>query len=244
MEKELFRELGFSERETRVYLALLELGETTVGPIAAKTRIQHSKVYPTLEKLIDKGLASFVIKSKTKYFAAQDPKLILSILKEKERRLEQLLPKLEQKRKFAKEKHVATVYEGYNGVKGMFETIIDGLGKKDYYYVFAFKEEYEKSKKVKRLLRSVHQRLAEKGVDDRLIAHTSIRNDFKETYRGIRNAKLGLININLPLGLVIVTGRVINFSWSERPIAVEIVSQSIGEQYRRFFLEMWKMAKK
>ena len=44
MEEEIFRDLGFSERETKVYLALLELGSTTVGPIAAKTRMQDSKV--------------------------------------------------------------------------------------------------------------------------------------------------------------------------------------------------------
>ena len=77
MEEKVFRDLGFSEREIKVYLALLELGSTTVGPVAAKTRLQHSKVYQTIEKLIDKGLVTFVLKSKTKYFQAEEPKQIL-----------------------------------------------------------------------------------------------------------------------------------------------------------------------
>jgi len=84
---EILRELGFSEREIKVYLALLKLGQTTVGPIAAKTRMQHSKVYQTLEKLIDKGLVSFVLKSKTKHFEAQDPKHILILSKKKKESL-------------------------------------------------------------------------------------------------------------------------------------------------------------
>ena len=86
MEISILKEIGFSDREIKVYLALLELGETTVGPIASRTRIQHSKIYQTLEKLIDKGLISFIIKSKTKYFQAQNPNQILNMLKEKERR--------------------------------------------------------------------------------------------------------------------------------------------------------------
>ena len=81
MEEEIFRDIGFSEREIKVYLALLGIGQTTVGPIAAETRLQHSKVYQTLEKLIDRGLVSYVIKSKTKYFQAHNPKQILNILK-------------------------------------------------------------------------------------------------------------------------------------------------------------------
>ena len=95
----VLREIGFSEREAKVYLALLELGQTTVGPIAAKTRIQHSKVYPTLEKLIDRGLVSFIIRSKTKYFQASDPTHISNILRERERKFNAILHKLKQKQK-------------------------------------------------------------------------------------------------------------------------------------------------
>ena len=100
MEDGILRELGFSEREIKIYLALLSLGQTTVGPIAAKTRMQHSKVYQTLEKLIDKGLVSFVIKSKTRHFEAQDPKHILGFIKEKERRFAEILPDLQQMKSF------------------------------------------------------------------------------------------------------------------------------------------------
>ena len=243
MEISILKEIGFSDREIKVYLALLELGETTVGPIASRTRIQHSKIYQTLEKLIDKGLISFIIKSKTKYFQAQNPNQILNMLKEKERRFSGLLPKLQQKRKFSQEQQIATVYEGYKAIKSMFDSILEELDNKSYYYVFVFKEEYTKSKLASRFLRNIHIQLSEKKVDDRLVAHTSIKEEFKKNYSDIKNVKYRFRNINLPLGLMIINNRVINWIWGERPTAIEIISSQIAQQYKKFFLEIWKTSR-
>lgn len=242
--EEILRELGFSEREIKVYLALLELGETTVGPIAAKTKIQHAKIYQTLEKLIDKGLVSFVVKSKTKYFRAQNPKQILSMIKEKERNFMEILPELQEKQQFSQEQQTATVYEGYKAIKAMFDSILDELDKKGYYYVFAFKDEYISSPLASRFLRNIHIRLSEKGVDDRLITHVSVRKEFKENYSDIKNIKFRFSDLDLPLGLMIINDRVINWVWGERPTAVEITSPQIARQYKKFFLNIWDASKK
>ena len=242
--EEIFRDLGFSEREIKVYLALLELGATTVGPIAAKTRLQHSKVYQTLEKLIDRGLVSFIIKSKTKYFQAQNPKQILNIIKEKEKRFSEILPKLKEKQANSKEKQIATVYEGYKAIKSMFDLILEDLNSKSYYYMFAFKDDYLTSKLASRFLRNIHMQLSEKKVDDRLIANISIKKEFEKNYSDIKGIKYKFTNFNLPLGLMIIDDRVINWIWGERPTAVEIVSKQIAQQYKEFFLEIWKIARK
>ncbi len=240
MEEGILSELGFSEREIKVYLALLELGATKVGPIASKTRMQHSKIYQTLEKLIDKGLISYVIKSKTKYFQALDPKRILGIIQEKERRCNEILPLLKKKREFSLEPQVARVYEGYQAIKAMFDEIVGALGKKGYYYVFAFKDEYLFSPLAARFLRNIHQQLSEKSVDDRLIAHHSIKKDFKKNYKGIPYIKYRFTSLHIPFGLMIINDRVINWVWGERPTAVEIHSKQIAMNYKEFFLEIWK----
>ncbi len=242
MEKTL-RGLGFSEREVRVYLALLELGEVTVGPLAAKTRIQHSKVYQTIEKLIDRGLVSFVIKSKTRYFQAQDPRNILHSLKEKEREFLDILPNLVQLKKKAREPQIARVYEGYKAIRAMFDGLFSALNDASIYYVFAFKEEYLQNNVAKDFLRNIHLKLAEKRVDDRLIAHVSIKKAFLSNYNNIGNLKMRFTHMNLPLGLMIIDNKVINWVWGERPTAIEITSTQIAGQYKKFFLETWKLAK-
>ncbi len=244
MEEEVLRDLGFSEREIKVYLALLELGSTTVGPIAAKTRLQHSKVYQTLEKLIDRGLVTFVIKSKTKYFQAEEPKKILSFIKEKERSFKEILPGLEQKQKQAQSPQIAKVYEGYKAIKSMFESILDEMNKKSYYYVFAFKDEYVESPLASRFLRDIHQNLSEKRVDDRLIAHQCVKKEFLKNYSKIPNIKYKFTSLKIPFGLMIIDDKIINLVWGKRPTAIEIVSQQMATQYKEFFLEIWKHSNK
>ncbi len=243
MEEDIFRDLGFSEREIKVYLALLELGSTTVGPIAAKTRLQHSKVYQTLEKLIDRGLTTFVLKSKTKYFQAEEPKQILAIIKEKERNFNEILPKLEQKQQQAQSPQTAKVYEGYKAIKSMFDSILDELDSKSYYYVFAFKDEYVESPLASRFLRNIHQQLSEKKVDDRLIAHKSIKREFLKNYSDIPKIKHKFTSLKIPFGLMIIDDKVINWVWGKRPTAIETVSKQIANQYKEFFLEIWNFSK-
>ena len=63
MDITILRELGFTEREVKVYISLLELGTSTAGPIAVKSRLPQTKVYETLGKLIDKGLVSYIVVS-------------------------------------------------------------------------------------------------------------------------------------------------------------------------------------
>ena len=96
------KQAGFTDGEIRVYTALLEIGESSTGPIIKKSEITGSKVYEILEKLKAKGLVSHVTKEKTKYFQAAPPKRILDYVEQKEQELRQnkeaikeLLPQLE-----------------------------------------------------------------------------------------------------------------------------------------------------
>src|SRR3989344_4236041 len=101
MNAKTLEKLGFTKGEIKVYFSLLELGDTSSGPIIKKSGIAGSKVYEILEKLKIKGLISETINNKIKDFQANSPKRILDYLKnkEKELRLEQteftkILPQL------------------------------------------------------------------------------------------------------------------------------------------------------
>src|SRR3989344_9541248 len=82
------REAGLTEGEIKTYLALLEIGSSTTGPILEKTGIARSIIYTILEKLIQKGLVIVIIKEKTKYFQAADPRKIIDYLDEREKKFE------------------------------------------------------------------------------------------------------------------------------------------------------------
>ena len=65
--------IGLTEGETKVYLALSKLGSSTVGPIVKESKVAYSNIYDILNRLIEKGIVSFIIKQKTKYFQAASP---------------------------------------------------------------------------------------------------------------------------------------------------------------------------
>ena len=57
MEDTILQDAGLTKGETKVYLALLTMNESTVGPIAKKASVSLSKIYEILNNLAKKGLA-------------------------------------------------------------------------------------------------------------------------------------------------------------------------------------------
>ena len=45
--------IGLTEGEAKVYLALSELGSSTVGPIVKKSRVAYSNIYDILQQFVD-----------------------------------------------------------------------------------------------------------------------------------------------------------------------------------------------
>jgi sugar-specific transcriptional regulator TrmB len=242
MDYDEFRELGFTDREIRVYLALIEIGTSTVGPISKKTRLQPAKVYETIERLKDKGLVSYIVISKTKHFKAADPGEILNLLDERKQKFKRIVEELRAKQKFAESKQTAIVHEGYKSFAALLNRIADMLDKGDYYYAFAFKQEYN-DPVFSNLFRVFHEKLVAKGVDDRLIGHKQFRKPILKTFERNRQLKIRFTTSLWPTVIIMFRDRVVHLTWGERPTAVEVISEQIHKQYREFFLEVWKTAK-
>ncbi|MFH1211984.1 MAG: helix-turn-helix domain-containing protein, partial [Candidatus Woesearchaeota archaeon] len=62
MENAVLREIGLSKNECRVYLSLIKLGSGTVQEISKKSNVHRANVYDVLNKLMEKGLVSYIIK--------------------------------------------------------------------------------------------------------------------------------------------------------------------------------------
>ena len=92
--KNTLTQIGLSDKEAKVYIALLELEYTTVQWIAKKTDLNRTTIYDILESLKQKGLVSFYIKNKIKYFVAAPPEKIADILEEKIEREQRLFRNL------------------------------------------------------------------------------------------------------------------------------------------------------
>ena len=80
-------ELGLTNGEAKVYLSLLKLGLSKVGSIVKDCRVSYSKVYDVLERLILKGLVSYVLIGNIKHFNAVEPYRLQDYIQKKEEQI-------------------------------------------------------------------------------------------------------------------------------------------------------------
>ena len=60
--QEILKEIVLSDKEAKVYLSVLELGESTVLPISKKSEYKRTYCYDILSDLVEKNLVSYVVK--------------------------------------------------------------------------------------------------------------------------------------------------------------------------------------
>ena len=141
--------VGLTDGESKVYLALSEIGSSTVGPIVKKSGVAYSNIYDILNRLIEKGIVSFVIKSKTKYFQAATPKNLLIYLENKEKEinsqreeLKKILPDLEKLQESSISQE-AEVFLGKKGLRTAYEKMLGKSTKKDVVlFSYLYNKEY------------------------------------------------------------------------------------------------------
>ncbi|OGF20302.1 hypothetical protein A2Y83_02925 [Candidatus Falkowbacteria bacterium RBG_13_39_14] len=56
--------LGFNEKEAKIYLAALELGETVIQRISKKSGVNRTSAYHVIARLKEKGLMRTITKRK------------------------------------------------------------------------------------------------------------------------------------------------------------------------------------
>lgn len=80
-------EIGLTNGEARVYISLLKLGSSKVGSIVRDSRVSHSIVYDVLERLIMKGLVSFILIGDIRHFNAVEPYRLQDYVQKKEKKI-------------------------------------------------------------------------------------------------------------------------------------------------------------
>lgn len=114
LEKPL-RNLGFNEKEAKVYLALLELGPSAVREISLKSGLKKPTTYVILDELRQKDAVLFLPGAKKKLYSAKDPDFLFNDAKQRLNQAFYDLPILKSLGKKANRKAMVTYYEGVQG---------------------------------------------------------------------------------------------------------------------------------
>lgn len=127
--KELIN-IGFTDKEAKVYLGALELGAATAQQIAAKATVNRPTTYVAIESLIKRGLMSSIQKGKKRFFVAEPPENLQSVLrkqredlKTKEEKVNNIMGELHLLSIHSDERPQVLFYEGKEGIERMRENL-------------------------------------------------------------------------------------------------------------------------
>jgi len=93
---EVLTGLGLNEKDQRVYLALLQTGETTVTPLARIVRLPATTVQSVLGRLAERGMIRVTKRKSRSAFAAEDPIVFRRLIERQVNEVTAILPFLEK----------------------------------------------------------------------------------------------------------------------------------------------------
>ena len=104
--------MGLSPNEIKVYLALNDHGSSKAGKVARLAGMDRSSCYNSLKTLQEKGLVSYVLIGKVKWFQATGPQRLLEYLREQEEDIKEILPALQERHKAVKVTGQVRLFKG------------------------------------------------------------------------------------------------------------------------------------
>ncbi len=243
MDSSILEEVGLTQKESKVYLALNELGSSSASEIIQKTGFHRAVVYDLLERLIEKGLVGYVMKGRKKFFEATNPERLLEILREKENKVNSIIPNLLELSQFKDHLNVK-IYKGKEGIKTVFEDIIRNKPK-EWLSLGSGGETYN-------LLTSFLDDFHRRRIKSKIKARGLLLNNKKAKTRGEKLSKMVLTEIRF-LPRAFLTPTVINIykdrcalysvTEDEIPFIILIENKQLTKSFKEYFEWLWKLSK-
>jgi len=246
--KEL-EKFGLTEGESRVYLALLKIGKSTIGGIIKEANVSNSKVYEILDRLNKKGLVGVVTKNNRKSFEAKSPDILKQNLleqeeamEEKKKELNNLLPKLKGIYASNEFKQEAEILQGIKGIKTFDEAMLNGVSKGETIYIIGSSKDAAES--LEGYFVDWQKRRIKKGVKLKIL-YTQDAKDFAEKRAKLKFTEVRILpkQIVTPVAIDLANDLVGTFVFGQTPFCFSIKNQKIADNYKNYFELLWKISK-
>lgn len=250
MNPKILENIGLTEGEAKVYLALLKLGSATSGPITDESGVSRSKIYNILERLIQKGLVSYIIKEKTKYYQAEDPAKIREYLDRKEQEfknqrteIDRIIPQLELQKKLGKKPGEAQIYKGFKGIQTVHEHMYLKLKRKDEFFYLGIPAYQEKTHHL--YWQRDHKRREKAGIISRALFNQKTERKVLENRNSYNHseARYMPLPIETPAWIMGYKDTTVIGMQSDEGMAIEIINQKIADSFKQYFEAFWKLSK-
>jgi sugar-specific transcriptional regulator TrmB len=233
---------GLSENEAKVYLAALELGETSVYRLAKKSLVKRTTTYLAVETLKEKGLMNSYTSNNVAVCFAENPKKLAEMLEDKKKALDKVMPELLAFTNLIDKKPKIQFFEGHGAYREVFKDVLRYPGSEmlgtlnekfldfDNYFMSYFIPKRKEKKIWARILFPSSKEL-------RTIAQDEDKHFFQS--RTVQSEKF-----KVEIEMVIYGGNKIGMVSYDEEIAIIIESQMIHNTQKSFFETMWEISEK
>lgn len=240
---------GLTHAQSIIYLELLELGLSKVGIIIEKTKLQSSVVHNNINKLIDKGLISFILKGKVRHYQVSEPDILLSYLDKAKEKIDKtkedikkILPRLKSIRNKSKQNTEVEVYKGKRGFETAFIEEYQKLTKNQIIQFIALSDKFYKGNNFEELFEKLNEIAFEKNAFFKGIDPESLKS--KQGSKNRKNYNIRYIKEHSPWDITIFKENILISIWGDEPVIIKIRNKSFYKNTLEYFEETWKTAKK
>ncbi|HLC32762.1 MAG TPA: helix-turn-helix domain-containing protein [Candidatus Nanoarchaeia archaeon] len=251
MNLEQLRSIGLTKGEIKVYQALLELGECTKTALAKQSKVTPSNIYDITNRLLEKGIISKITKNGVAHFSPAHPRHLLSFLERKQEDIEtekqvvaSLFPMLLKQFEHKDDQTTVEHFQGWNGLKTVFEDLLAECGKGDENFVFGASRG-EQREQADRFFSKYSKRRAEQGILTRIIFNEDVRTRRQRMSVFVRPAyDVRFLAQSTPTEVLIYKNRTCIIMLLAEPLVVRITSKEAAASFKQYFDALWKIAKK
>ena len=181
--------LGLSDKLSKIYLAALEHGESSVSFLAEKSGVKRTTIYEFIDELVDDGFLFKIQSGKKTLYGATSPRQMLKLKRRAIERLEEEINHLEARRYAAFDIPKVKFYYGSAGFKNIWEEILENTKKE--YRIITNGSVFEKYVTSDYLFDEIIKKRIAKGVHSRQLI---VNSDFAKRIM-LRDVEFGPIRI-------------------------------------------------
>lgn len=237
MDLTLLEEAGLTQTEAKIYLILLEQGSSLAGSISRNTGIHRRSVYDAIERLVEKGLVSYIKTNNRKYFEAADPSRLIEIIKEKEEKITQILPELNNLKDRGQEKKETLFFRGKQSLKTVFDDQIQNNEE-----ILILGDNVDVNNILKFYFPHFDRARKQKNIPIRMI----ITDEMKDNSELAKIPLAQIKYVKKPSGKTSFYMYGSNCSivvWEDEPKAILIREKAISQSLKDYFEILWRQAK-
>jgi HTH-type transcriptional regulator, sugar sensing transcriptional regulator len=245
--KSALMEIGLSDKESGVYLALLELGRGTVSQISRKANINRTTGYDILDTLAQKGLVSISGKEPKQEYTAESPENLSTFIAheiqkkhEALRKTESLIPELKSLHNVTDRPRVR-FYEGEEGLTQVYE---DTLTSHEPIRAYATVDDMHKG--LPNYFPKYYKRRASAGIEIRAIipaTETGYDRASRDKEEARESALVPVDKFYFSPEINIYDNKVMIASWREK-LGIIIESAEIADAMKKIYELSWAEAKR